>query len=122
MFFGWPANTEGKWADVLCNVNTVSGYGKTYRLIPFCERDVDTGINSIQYFIHTRVSQIQKLYGIILSDYLQNLPKHARIAGITHDEFTKGLEDDAKAALINVGLDLSTDFYRSSLCFVFIPR
>ena len=58
MFFGWRYNTEGKWADVLCDVNIVRGFGKTYRLIPLCERDVDQGSNSIHYFIHTRVSYI----------------------------------------------------------------
>ena len=30
------------------------------------------------------------------------------------------LKDDAKDVLINVGLDLSSASYRSSLCFVFI--
>ena len=54
-----------------------------------------------------------------LRDYLQNLPNNTRIAGITYDDFTLGLKKDAKDALINVGLDLSTASYRSSLCFLF---
>ena len=54
-----------------------------------------------------------------IRDYLQNLPKNTRIAGTTYDEFTNGLLDDAKDALTDVGIDLSTASFRSSLCFVF---
>ena len=55
-----------------------------------------------------------------IKEYLGNLPNNTRIAGITFDEFTLGLKNDAKSALNSVGLDLSTASYRSSLCFTFI--
>ena len=55
-----------------------------------------------------------------LRDYVQNLPINTRIAGITNDEYAHALKDDAKDVLMDVGLDLSSASYRSSLCFVFI--
>ena len=54
-----------------------------------------------------------------IRNYLQKLPKNTRIAGTTYDEFTNYLKDDAKDALTDVGIDLSTASIRSSLCFVF---
>ena len=54
-----------------------------------------------------------------IRNYLQKLPKNIRIAGTTYDEFTNYLKDDAKDALTDVGIDLSTASIRSSLCFVF---
>ena len=55
-----------------------------------------------------------------LRDYLQSLPNNTRIAGITYDEYVDHLSSSSKSTLSNVGLDLSTASWRSSLCFILI--
>ena len=55
-----------------------------------------------------------------MKDYLQTLPYNTSIAGITHDEYNDHLLDSLKSALSDIGLDLASASWRSSLCFVII--
>lgn len=55
-----------------------------------------------------------------MKDYLQTLPNNTRIAGMTHDEYNDHLSNSLKSVLSDIGLDLTSASWRSSLCFVFI--
>ena len=89
------------------------GNGRGFRLARI---NNDCSVNeTLQFDTHLLGTQSDEI-----RDYLPNLPRNTRIAGITNDEYSRGLKDDAKDLLINVGLDLSSASYRSSFCFVFI--
>lgn len=55
-----------------------------------------------------------------LRDYLQSIPNNTRISGITYDEYADHLSSSAKSSLTNVGLNLTSTAWRSSLCFMLI--
>ena len=89
------------------------GNGRGFRLARI---NNDCSVNeTLRFDTHRTATESDEM-----RDYLQKLPRNTRIAGITNDEYSAALKDDAKDVLINVGLDLSSASYRSSLCFVFI--
>ena len=54
-----------------------------------------------------------------MTDYLENLPINTRIAGITYDEYNHRLSNSTKSELRNIGLNMTSASWRSTLCFVF---
>ena len=76
----------------------------------------DCSVNEVKRY-DTHIST-QQSYN--LRDYLQSLPNNTRISGITYDEYVDHLSSSAKSALSNVGIDLTTASWRSSLCFILI--
>ena len=78
----------------------------------------DCSVNETSHFDTHRLDSVSESDN--LRDYILNLPNNTRIAGVTYDEFFHNFQDNAKDALIDVGLDLGTASYRSSICFVFV--
>ena len=54
-----------------------------------------------------------------MTNYLENLPINTRIAGITYDEYNHRLSNSTKSELRNIGLNMTSASWRSTLCFVF---